>query len=82
MDETHAAIGFGLIGVGIIYAAAPVLQPHLESGSLRIVLEDWASMGSGFHAYYPGRRQMPTALRLLIELIREIDPIGKHGSSA
>jgi len=82
VDETHAAIGFGLNGVGIIYAAEPVLRPHLESGGLRIVLEDWAPMGSGFHAYYPGRRQVPTALRLLIELIREIDPLGKHGSSA
>lgn len=70
-----------LKGVGIIYGAEPVLRPHLESGALRIVLEDWASMGSGFHAYYPGRRQVPTALRLLIDLIREIDPIGRQDRS-
>ena len=75
VDESHAAVGFGLSGVGIIYGAEPVLQPYLSSGSLQVVLSDWASIGSGFHAYYPGRRQVPTALRLLIDLIREVRPL-------
>ncbi len=75
VDESHAAIGFGLSGVGIIYGAEPVLRPYLDRGSLTVVLSDWASMGSGFHAYYSGRRQVPTALRLLIDLIREIAPL-------
>lgn len=76
VDESHTAVRFGLNGVGIIYGAEPIIRAHLESGALRIVLGDWASMGSGFHAYYSGRRQVPTALRLLIDLIREIDPLG------
>lgn len=75
VDESHAAIGFGLRGVGILYGAEPVLRPHLDSGALVLVLEDWSSMGSGFHIYYSGRRQLPTGLRLLIELIREIRPM-------
>lgn len=75
VDESHAAIGFGLGGVGIIYGAEPVLRPYLDRGSLKVVLSDWASMGSGFHAYYSGRRQVPTALRLLIDLICEIAPL-------
>jgi hypothetical protein len=33
-------------------------------------------MGPGFHIYYPGRRQLPTGLRLLIDLIREMQPLG------
>lgn len=76
VDESHAAVGLGLRGVGVIYGAEPVLRPHLESGQLRVILDDWAPMGAGFHAYYPGRRQVPTALRLLIDLIREVDPLG------
>ncbi|MFS8048082.1 LysR family transcriptional regulator [Rhizobium sp. BR 314] len=75
VDESHAAIGFGLSGVGIIYGAEPVLRPYLDRGSLKVVLNDWASMGSGFHAYYSGRHQVPNALRLLIDLIREIAPL-------
>jgi DNA-binding transcriptional LysR family regulator len=77
VDASHAAVGLGLNGVGIIYGAEPVLRPHLESGALRVVLRDWSPLGAGFHAYYSGRRQVPTALRLLIDLIREIKPLGK-----
>jgi DNA-binding transcriptional LysR family regulator len=66
VDESHAA-----------YGAEPLLRVHLASGTLQIVLGDWSSMGSGFHVYYPGRRQVPTALRLLVELIREMRPVAK-----
>jgi DNA-binding transcriptional LysR family regulator len=77
VDESHAAVGFGLNGVGVIYGAEPVLGSHLKSGAPKVVLSDWSPMGSEFHAYYSSRRQVPTALRLLIDLIREVDPLGK-----
>jgi len=77
VDGSHAAVAFGLGGVGVIYGAEPVLRTHLESGALQPVLGDWSPMGAGFHAYYSGRRQVPTALRLLIELIREVAPLGE-----
>jgi DNA-binding transcriptional LysR family regulator len=76
VDGSHAALGLGLSGAGIIYGGEPVLRPHLESGALHAILVDWASMGPGFHIYYSGRRQVPTGLRLLIELIRELRPLG------
>jgi hypothetical protein len=41
-----------------------------------MILADWASLGPGFHIYYPGRRQLPTGLHLLIEVIREMRPLG------
>lgn len=76
VDESHAALGFGRAGVGIIYGAEPIFRPELERGALVPVLPEWASPGEGFHIYYSGRRQVPTALRLLIDLIREIRPLG------
>lgn len=76
VDESHSAIGFGLVGVGILYGAEPVLRPHLDAGTLRSVLDDWAPIGEGFHVYYSSRRQVPTALRLLIDLIRDVRPLG------
>ncbi len=75
VDEGHAALSLALSGVGIIYGAEPILRPHLDDGALRLVLQDWASMGPGFHIYYSGRRQVPTALRLLVDLIRELSPL-------
>jgi DNA-binding transcriptional LysR family regulator len=76
VDESHAALSFGLRGVGIIYGAEPVLKPHIDSGALKEILADWSSMGEGFHVYYSSRRHVPTGLRLLIDLIRELKPMG------
>ena len=75
VDSSLPALAFGLGGVGVVYGAEPILRPHLESGALQVVLGDWASLGEGFHVYYAGRRQVPTALRLLIDLIREMRPL-------
>ncbi len=63
VDESHVSVGLGVAGVGIIYGAEPVLQPHLDSGALQLVLGEWVSVGSGFHIYYSSRRQVPTELR-------------------
>lgn len=76
LDESHATVQFALAGVGILYGAEPVLRPYLDDGRLRQILEEWASPGAGFHIYYSSRRQVPTALRLLIDLIRELHPLG------
>ena len=35
-----------------------------------------APLTPDFHLYYPGRRQLPTGLQLLIDLIREAKPLG------
>jgi DNA-binding transcriptional LysR family regulator len=34
------------------------------------VLEDWSPSFEGVFLYYPGRRQVPAALRALIDMIR------------
>jgi DNA-binding transcriptional LysR family regulator len=34
------------------------------------VLEDWSPAFEGYFLYYPGRRQVPAALRALIDMIR------------
>jgi DNA-binding transcriptional LysR family regulator len=75
VDSSHAAIAFGLSGAGIVYATEVALRSHLRSGALQPILEDWATTGSGFHVYYSGRRHLPTGLRLLIELIKKVQPL-------
>ena len=76
IDETQFALALATGGAALAYLPEPCVTPLVESGDLRLLLEDWSSMGSGFHIYYSGRRQLPTGLRLLIDLIREMRPLG------
>src|SRR4051812_5228521 len=69
IDETQFAIDLAVRGAALAYMPEPCVAPLIETGALRIVLRDWAPLGPGFHVYYSGRRQLPTGLRLLIDLI-------------
>ncbi|TPG46456.1 LysR family transcriptional regulator [Sphingomonas glacialis] len=75
-DETEFGLGLARRGAALAYLPEPLVVKLVDTGELQIVLADWASPGPGFHIYYSGRRQLPTALRLLIDLIREIRPLG------
>ena len=76
IDETRAMLALGLAGLGLMYGLEPIFAPLCEKGDLRLVLEDWATTSPGYHVYYSSRRQVPAALRLLIETIRELRPLG------
>lgn len=65
-----------LAGVGLMYFPEPLVAPYVADGRLQLVLPDWVSLGDGFHIYYSSRHQVPTGLRLLIDLIRELRPMG------
>ena len=57
-------------GIGIAYTIEPLAELFLRSGQLVRVLEDWSPCVKGLFLYYPGRRQVPAALRALIDMIR------------
>jgi DNA-binding transcriptional LysR family regulator len=59
-----------LAGFGIAYLPEDSAEPHLKSGALVQVLDDWCQPFSGFHLYYPSRRQMSPALALVVDLLR------------
>ena len=63
---TRAAID----GVGLAFMSDEQARPHLESGALMRVLQDWCPPFPGFFLYYPSRRQQPAALTALIETLR------------
>lgn len=76
LDNTQFALSLAAAGGGLTYLPEACVGPSVARGELRVVLADWAPLGPGFHLYYPGRRQLPTGLRLLIDLIRERAPLG------
>lgn len=57
-------------GVGIARVPATFVEPHIESGRLEALLEDWRPRSVGFFLYYPSRRQTPPALQALIEALK------------
>lgn len=75
-DDSRSTLWMAIHGAGLSYGLEAVFAPHLASGELRQVLSDWSTVGEGFHIYYSSRRQVPTGLRLLTELIRERRPLG------
>ncbi len=59
-----------LAGMGLAYVPQDSAQPHLDEGLLTRVLEDWCPPYSGYHLYYPSRRQSSPAFALLVEALR------------
>jgi DNA-binding transcriptional LysR family regulator len=69
-NGTYQMLNAALAGFGLAYVPADLAQPHLAKGRLRRVLEDWCPPYSGYHLYYPSRRQHSAAFALLVDALR------------
>lgn len=45
-------------------------EPHISNGRLIPILEPWWPVFQGFHLYYASRRQVPHALKCIIDALR------------
>lgn len=59
-----------LAGFGLAHVPEDLARPHLARGRLQRVLEDWCPPWSGYHLYYPSRRQSSAAFALLVDALR------------
>jgi DNA-binding transcriptional LysR family regulator len=57
-------------GLGLAFVMEDHVQAQLADGRLLRVLEDWCPPFSGYHLYYPSRRQPSAAFALLVEALR------------
>jgi DNA-binding transcriptional LysR family regulator len=64
------AVDAAIAGLGIVGLFEDWLRPHFDSGVLEPVLEPWWERFSGPFLYYPGRRLVPTPLRVFIDFIK------------
>ena len=69
-NGTTQILNAALAGFGLAYVPEDLAQPYLAKGRLRRVLEDWCPPFSGYHLYYPSRRQPTPAFALLVEALR------------
>jgi DNA-binding transcriptional LysR family regulator len=58
-----------LDGIVLAFSLEEYVAPHLASGALMRVLEDWCPPFAGFFLYYPSRRQQPAALTAVIKTL-------------
>jgi DNA-binding transcriptional LysR family regulator len=63
-----------LAGLGLAYLPEDRVQPHIAAGRLIQVLADWCQPFSGYHLYYPSRRQHTAAFSLLVNALRYKSP--------
>jgi DNA-binding transcriptional LysR family regulator len=59
-----------LAGCGIGFAFESQVATYLENGMLEAVLHAWSANFPGFHLYYPSRRQVSSALRAFIAVMK------------
>jgi DNA-binding transcriptional LysR family regulator len=63
-------VNAALAGLGVIYIAEDIVEPHIQSGRLIRVLRDWMPIFSGFHLYYASRKQSSRAFMLIVDALR------------
>jgi DNA-binding transcriptional LysR family regulator len=59
-----------LKGLGLAYLTEGHVQPFISQGRLVRVFADWCPPFSGYHLYYPSRRQPSPAFSLLVDALR------------
>src|SRR5437667_1243720 len=69
-NGTAQMLNAALTGFGLAYVPEDLAQPHLAKDLLKRVLEDWCPTYSGYHLYYPSRRQPSAAFALLVDALR------------
>src|SRR6516162_9061435 len=69
-NTTAQMLNAALSGLGLTYVPEGLTQPHIAKGRLKRVLEDWCPAFSGYHLWYPSRRQSSAAFALVVETLR------------
>jgi DNA-binding transcriptional LysR family regulator len=70
-----------LAGFGLAYLPEDQVQTHLADGRLVRVLDDWCPHFSGYHLYYPSRRQPTPAFALLVDALRYRGPASAQAAA-
>jgi DNA-binding transcriptional LysR family regulator len=73
LNATVQILNAALAGAGLAYVPESMAQRYLAKGRLKRVLEDWCLPYSGYHLFYPSRRQSSAAFALVIDALRYRD---------
>ena len=69
-NTTAQMLNAALSGFGLTYVPEGLVQPHIAKGRLKRVLDDWCPPFSGYHLWYPSRRQSSAVFALVVQALR------------
>lgn len=69
-NATAELLTAALAGLGLAYVPEGMVQIHIARGRLTRVLADWCPPYSGYHLFYPSRRQSSAAFSLVVDALR------------
>jgi DNA-binding transcriptional LysR family regulator len=69
-NGTAQLLNAALAGCGLAHVPEGLVEAHLARGRLRRVLAEWCPPYSGYHLFYPSRRQSSAAFALLVDALR------------
>lgn len=69
-NSTLPMVEAALSGYGIAYIPETIVSSHVAKGRLTVLLDEWSPRFSGYHLYYPSRRQISPAFAVVIEALR------------
>ena len=70
VNDAIQALNAASDGIGLMYVTEDVAKDKLASGTLEIVLNQFAPTSDGYYLYYPRRAQVQPKLRAFIEHIK------------
>jgi len=69
-NSSTEMINAALRGLGVAFVPEGAVERYLRTDQLTRVLEDWCPYSSGYHLYYPSRRQSSPAFALVVDALR------------
>jgi DNA-binding transcriptional LysR family regulator len=69
-NGTAQLLNAALAGCGLAYIPQELVEGCVAKGRLKRVLADWCPPYSGYHLFYPSRRQSSAAFALVVETLR------------
>ncbi|CAI0744810.1 MULTISPECIES: LysR family transcriptional regulator [Serratia] len=67
VNESNALLAAALAGLGIIQTFRFMAQPHLDSGELVSLLQDWQPPAEQMYVVYPSNRHLSAKMRVFID---------------
>lgn len=72
VNNSDVLLSCGLAGLGMLHALQTMLKPHIQSGTLREVLVDYATITKPVSILFPDRRYLSPKVRVFIDWFSDV----------